>query len=197
MSDFLSRQANKISRSALAPVEAAGGRFLGLLGIGGVALLCLIATIIFLSVALDLWLSRLFDPIIGALGTAGFYFAVLLVCLLILWARGRKKKKTVAVKKVQASLNKAALDQASLDQASLDEAEAAARAQAAGLSANLEKTIAPFLAILQQSGMKREAVAVQLATEVSKEFGPFALVALAVAAGFLSERSLTKTKSPE
>lgn len=185
----------------MAPVEAAGGRFLGLMGIGGIALLCLIATIIFLSVALDLWLSRLYDPIIGALGTAGFYFAVLLVCLLILWARGRKKK-TPAVKKVQVASSKAALDQASLDQAALnqaalDEAEAAARAQAAGLSVNLEKTIAPFLAILQQSGMKREAVAVQLATEVSKEFGPFALVALAVAAGFLSERSLTKTKSPE
>lgn len=196
MSDFLSRQVNKISRSALAPVEAAGGRFLGLMGIGGVAVLCLVATIICLSVALDLWLSRLFDPVIGALGTAGFYFAVLLVCLLVLWARGRKKK-TPAVKKAQAAFDKAARDQATVNQAALDEAEATARAQAAGLSANLEKTIAPFLAILQQSGMKREAVAVQLATEVSKEFGPFALVALAVAAGFLSERSLTKTKSPE
>jgi hypothetical protein len=189
MSDFLSRQANKISRSALAPVEAAGGRILGLIGIGGLALLCLLATIIFLSVALDLWLSQLFDPIIGALSTAGFYFAVVLICLLVLWARSRKKKApAAAIKKVV--------------DAPLDEAEAAARAQAAGLSANLDKTIAPFLAILQQSGLKREAVAVQLATEASKEFGPFALVALAVAAGFLSERQInpvnrTKTKSPE
>jgi hypothetical protein len=191
MSDFLSRQAHKISKSAMAPVEAAGGRFLGLVSIGGIALLCLIATLIFLSVALDLWLSQLFDPIVGALGTACFYFVLVLICLLILWARRRKKTPIatpIATKKAPHT--------------PLDEAETAARAQAAGLSANLEETVAPFLAILQQSGLKREAVAVQLATAASKELGPFALVALAVAAGFLSERQMdrmnrNKTKSPE
>ncbi len=169
----------------MAPVEAAGSRFLGLISIGGIALLCLIATIIFLSIALDLWLAQLFNPIIGALGTAGFYFVIVLICLLILWAR---RKKPDATKKAT--------------RAPLDEAETAGRERAASLSANLEEAIAPFLAILQKSGLKREAVAVQLATEASKELGPFALVALAVAAGYLCERQLnqmsrTKTKSPE
>lgn len=181
MTDFFSRQARKITRSAMAPVEAAGSRFLGLISIGGIALLCLIATIIFLSVALDLWLAQLFNPIIGALGTAGFYFVIVLICLLILWARSRKKPDET--KKAPRT--------------PLDKAETATRERAANLSANLEETIAPFLGILQKSGLKREAVAVQLATEASKELGPFALVALAVAAGYLCERALNKTKSPE
>lgn len=190
MSDFFSRQARNISTSAMAPVEAAGKNLLGLLSIGGIAVLCLIAMIAFLSVALDQWLAQLFNPVIGALGTAGFYLGIVLICLLILWARGRKKRSP------KASVQKKAAT------APLDEAETAAKARAAALSANLEETLAPFLSILQQAGLKREAVAVRLATEASKDLGPLALVGLAVAAGFLCERQLNqmsrhKTKSPE
>lgn len=186
MSDFFPRQARKITTSAMAPVEAAGSRLLGLISIGGIALLCLIATIIFLSVALDLWLSGIFSPVIGALATAGFYFLIVLICLVILAVRREKKPATLKIQRKIEAKTEGKGSRTPLEDAETTE-------PASGLSANLEEAVMPFLAILQRYGMKREAVAVQLATEATKELGPLALVTLAVAAGFLCERQLNRT----
>jgi hypothetical protein len=178
MSDFFARQARNIAANAVAPVEAFGARFVGLAGLASVAIVCIIAAVIFLSVALDLWVAQMAGPVIGALATAGFYILVALICLAILLARSKSGKK----KKAPPS--------------PIDVAETAKAPNAASssLSANLEETVAPFVAILQQSGLKREAVAVRLATEATKELGPLALVALALAVGFLSERSINNPK---
>ncbi len=179
MSDFFARQARNIAANAVAPVEAFGARFIGLAGLAGVATVCIIAAVIFLSVALDLWVAQMAGPVIGALATAGFYILVALICFAILLARSKGGKK----KKAPPS--------------PIDVAETAKAPNAAsGLSANLEETVAPFVAILQQSGLKREAVAVRLATEATKELGPLALVALALAVGFLCERSINNPKQP-
>jgi len=65
------------------------------------------------------------------------------------------------------------------------------------LSENIDETLAPFVAILQQFGLKREEVAVRLAAEATKQIGPLALVGIALLAGFLGERALNSSKSSE
>ncbi|MGB8277035.1 MAG: hypothetical protein WCF20_03750 [Methylovirgula sp.] len=180
MTDFFTRQARNIISGALAPVEAAGARFIGMFvsmaGIAGVATACLIAALIFLSIALDLWLAQFAGPVVAALGAAGLYLLVAVLCLLLLRARGAKTKQT-------------ALPQHPV--------EAAGKTSRPDLSANIEETVAPFVAILQQTGLKREEIAVRLAAEATKQLGPLTLVALALAVGFLVERSFNNAKTPQ
>ena len=170
MMDFVTRQLRRAVSGALEPVEAAGTRVLGIAGIGSIAIVCLIAAIAFFSLALYLWLTQLAGPIIAALGVAGFYLVIVAICLLLL--RGRNRKD-------------------------MTKAVPPSAAPASELSAGIEEAIAPFVAILHDAGLKREEVAIRLGTEVSKQFGPLALVAIALAAGFLVERSLNQTKKPQ
>lgn len=172
MTDFFTRQARKVVTGALAPVEAAGTRLLGTAGIGAVAIACLLAAIIFLSIALDLWLAQIAGPVIAALGAAGFYLIVAVLCLLLLRAR----RMNAQVKAPPAP------------------AETAEKSE---ISASIEETLAPFVAILHDLGLKREETAVRLGTEVAKQLGPLALFAVALAAGFLFERSLNNSKKPQ
>ncbi len=184
MTDFLTRQARNIVGGALAPVEAAGARFVGMFvsmaGIAGVATACLIAALIFLSIALDLWLAQFAGPVVAALGAAGLYLFVAVLCLLLLWARGAKTNTKTKQK---------ALPQHPV--------EAAEKTDRPDLSAHIEETVAPFVAILQQTGLKREEIAVRLAAEATKQLGPLTLVALALAVGFLVERSFNNPKAPQ
>ncbi len=140
---------------------------------------CLIAALIFLSIALDLWLTQLAGPVVAALGAAGLYLLVALICFVLL-LRARRPKATANTK---APPRRAA--------------EKGAEERRSDFSASIEETVAPFVAILQQTGLKREEVAVRLAAEASKQIGPLTLVALALAVGFLVERSLNKSKPTE
>jgi hypothetical protein len=180
MMDFITRQLRKAVSDALEPVESAGtrvlDRVLGMAGIGTIAIACFIAAIAFLSLALYLWLAQLAGLIVAALGVAGFYLVITVICLLLL--RGRSRKDIT--KEMPAAT-----------------AAPAATAEASELSAGIDEAIAPFVAILHDAGLKREEVAVRLGTEVSKQFGPLALIAIALAAGFLFERSLNQTKKPQ
>lgn len=170
MSDFLTRQLRHLVNSLLEPLEIAGRRLLGTAGIAGVAIACLIAAIAFLSIALDQWLAQMAGPVIAALGVAGFYLGVAVICFLVLRARSGSKVKTPPppVQPVEKG----------------------------EISASIEETIAPFVAILHDTGMKREEVAVRLGTEMAKQVGPLVLVATALVAGFILQRSLVDSKKP-
>jgi hypothetical protein len=187
MSDFFSRQARRFVSNALAPVEATSGRIIGLAigmaGLGAVATACFIATLIFLSVALDLWLTKLADPVIAALAVAGFYLVIALLCVVLAISYGRKKKSTPSPADPKPAPAPAP-SPAPVDSAPY-------------LSENIDETLAPFVAILQQFGLKREEVAVRLAAEATKQIGPLALVGIALLAGFLGERALNSSKSSE
>lgn len=192
MGGFLARQARSIVTGALAPVEAVGARFIQIIGIAGIAVLCVLATLIFLSVALDLWLAQIFGPVIAALGTAGLYLLAALLCLLLLQMQGRKRRPKNPGKDGEGR-NAAGRDAGRDKTKAVPEPAAAIAADAEPsprLAANLDETLAPFLAILQQSGLKREEVALRLASATAKELGPLALLGLAVAAGFICQRSL-------
>ena len=94
MIDYLTRQARAIVSAAVAPAEAAGNRFVGMVvgtaGFATLALVCLIGTVIFLSIALDLCLTQRYGPVIGALGAAGLYFVVTLFSVIVLLAQRAK-----------------------------------------------------------------------------------------------------------
>lgn len=171
MMDFLTRQARIIVNSAVAPVEAAGNRFVGTFvrtaGIAGVAIVALVAMLICLSIALDLWLTDIASPIVAALGVAGFYFVVTVICLLLLLARSTEANAAPQPQRV------------------VEAAKADSR-----LSANIEETVGPFVEILRQTGLKREEVAVRLAAEATKQLGPISLIGLALTVGFLCERAI-------
>jgi uncharacterized membrane protein YedE/YeeE len=180
MIDYLTRQARAIASAAVSPVEAAGNRFVGMIvgtaGFATLALVCLIGTVIFLSIALDLWLTQLYGPVIGALGAAGLYFVVTLLALVLLLAR--RAKPPVSKKNSPTPAEPAANTEA--------------EEHASNFSAEVESTVAPFVAVLSELGLKREEVAVRLAAEASKQMGPLTLVGLALIVGFLAQRSLEK-----
>ncbi|HEY5226575.1 MAG TPA: phage holin family protein [Methylovirgula sp.] len=181
MMDFLTRQVRTIVSGAVTPVEAAGNRFVGRLvqtaGVAGVAVVALIAMLICLSIALDIWLTDIASPIIAALGVAGFYFVVAVICLLLLLARGSAQTKAAAVQQRVV--------------------EAAAVKADSRLSANIEDTVGPFVEILRQTGLKREEVAVRLAAEATKQMGPISLIGLALTVGFLCERAIDTRRMPK
>ena len=170
MNDFLTRQLRKLVGGILDPIETAGTRLLGTAGIGGVAIACLIAAIAFLSIALDQWLAQLSNPVVAALGTAGFYLVIVMICLVVLRARANAKAEAPHASSQPAEKN--------------------------DVSASIDETIAPFVAILHDAGLKHEEVAVRLGTEMAKQLGPVALVATALVAGFLLQRSLIDSKKP-
>lgn len=170
MKDFLTRQVRTIVGGAVAPVEAAGNRLIGtvvrMASIAGVAVIALIAMLICLSIALDLWLTDIANPVIAALAVAGFYFVVAVICLILLLAARSTEAATPPVPVAEAKKTDTRL------------------------SANIEETVGPFVEIFRQSGLKREEVAVRLAAEATKQLGPVSLVGLALAVGFLCERAL-------
>jgi len=171
MKDFLTRQIHTIVGSAVAPVEAAGNRLVGMVvriaSIAGVAVVALVAMLICLSIALDLWLTDIASPIVAALGVAGFYFVVAVICFILLMARSTKAEASAQPPRLA------------------ETAKTDTR-----LSANIEETISPFVEILRQTGLKREEVAVRLAAEATKQLGPLGLVGLALTVGFLCERAI-------
>lgn len=186
LSDYLGRQARSLVSNALAPAEAAGGRVIAMLagvaGFGAVATLCLIGVLIFLSVALDLWITGIAGPVVAALATAGFYLVAGLICLLaaIGFGRGSRKKNSLSPPVESAAAKE----------------RGAPRSATPHIAEAVEETVAPFVAILHQMGLKREEVAVRLAAEATKQIGPLALVGIALLAGFLGERALNPTKPP-
>ena len=170
MNDFFTRQLRSLVGTVLDPIESAGTRLLGIVAIGGVAVACLIAAIAFISIALDQWLAQLTGPVIAALCTAGFYLVIGVICLLVLRARNGTKPQ--------------------IPPASVPPAEKS------DVSASIEDTVAPFVAILYDTGLIREEVAVRLGTEMAKQLGPVGLVATALVAGFILQRSLIDSNKP-
>lgn len=132
-----------------------------------VAALCLNATIIALTIAFFLWIARLANPIVGALAVAGLYLVIAVVAI-VLALRDGSKKPAVAKDTPQA--------------------EAAARQAEAGIEAQIDKLIAPLLALLAQLGFRREQFAVLAGASIAKRLGPLPLVGLAVVGGFLVGR---------
>jgi hypothetical protein len=169
MMGFLTRQLREI----IALVEAMGRRVATSVALLIVALILLLASFAFLSVALYLWVADVTRPVFAALSVAGLHIAIAGICLILYWLKGRGTKPS----KKSAQSNSIPED-----------LQEAARAK---LSENIDETMAPFIAILHEANMKPEEAALRLGVNLTKQVGPMALVALALAAGFLFARRLT------
>ncbi len=169
MIGFLTRQLREI----IASVEAMGRRIATSTVLLVVALIFLLASFAFVSVALYLWVAEVTRPALAALSVAGLHIAVAGVCLIAFWLKGRgakPSKKTVQPNSIP------------------EDSLAASRAE---LSESIDQTVAPLIAILHEADMKPEEAALRLGVTLAKQVGPMALVALALAAGFMFARRLT------
>lgn len=169
MNEFLSRQLREITAS----VEALGRHLATSLALLLVVLVFLVASFGFFSVALYLWVAQQTRPLYAVLAVAGLQGAVALVCLIAFLAKGRGAKPDTKTRLANA------------------ENAAAARSE---FSQNVDQTLAPLIAVLHEADMKPEEVALRLGAALTKQVGPLALVALALAAGFMFGRRLTSPK---
>jgi hypothetical protein len=166
MIGFLTRQLCEIT----ALVEAMGRRLATSAALLGVALIFLLACFAFLSVALYLWVAEVTEPALAALSVAGLHLAI------AGW-KGRAAKPS-----------KKPVPPTSIPE---DTVAAVSRAE---LADSIDQTMAPLIAILHEADMKPEEAALRLGTTLAKQVGPMALVALALAAGFMFGRRLTTPK---
>jgi hypothetical protein len=171
MSEFLKRQV----REALAPLESMMLRLLRKAALGILALASLFACLVLLSVAAYIWLSGLVGAIFAALALAGFYVLITLACVVAIRAAGAAPTADTTVsnsgEKVQQAPGTAAAD-----------------AQSENIAENIDRTLAPILAILQEAGLQRANIAVLLGAEVAKQVRPFMLVVTAFVTGFIFGR---------
>lgn len=175
MNEFLARQAREIS----ALLERAAGRVIVNIVLAVLAIIAIFAGLAFLTIALYLKVAALAGPFYAALAVGGAFILFALIALLILRLRrippppAPKPKPVAPEAKVMAAQ------------------EAARRA---ALSANIDETVAPILSALHEANMQPAELALRVGVELSKQTGPFGLIALAVTAGFVVARSLSRKK---
>lgn len=169
MIGFLTRQLREITAS----FEAMGRRLATSIVLLVVALLFLLASFAFLSVALYQWVAEATGPALAALSVAGLHIVIAGGCLLAFWLKGR----VATPPKVTAQPG-----------STPEDTVAASRAE---LADSIDQTVAPLIAILHEANMKPEEVALRLGTSLAKQVGPMALIGLALAAGFMFARRLT------
>jgi hypothetical protein len=169
VSGFLKRQLREITAS----IEAMSGRIFARAALVVLLLVFLLAGFTFLSVALYLWVAAMTRPLIAALAVGGLNIAIAIICLIVLLLKGRSAK---------------AAQKNPLPTPAAEDSAAAARAERADA---IDRTIAPLIAVLHDADMKPEEVALRLGAALTKDVSPLALVALALAAGFMFSRWLT------
>lgn len=167
MNDFLARQLRELS----AAIERTGGRLIGSMILALLAALALAAGFGFLAAAAFMEITALCGLIIAAAAVGGGFVVLALIVFIILKLRQpRQPRKAATPKPSPAELKKT-------------EAQAA-------LAANIDESVAPLLKAFQAANMKPEEFALRLSSELTKQTGAFGLIALAVAAGFITARRL-------
>jgi small-conductance mechanosensitive channel len=180
MNAFLERQI----RGALAPLEEAAHRLLRGVALGLVALLALLAALVFLTVAAYVWLAELTGAILAAVYIAAAYIVIALICLFALRA-GTSAKAAPKPAQGPAQANaKEAPDKAQTESAT----SAPPSEQDAYRAAEIDRALAPILDVLEDAGLQKANLGVEVAGEIAKQMKPFTLVAIAFVAGLLFGR---------
>ncbi len=175
MNEFLARRAREIS----ALLERAAGRVIVNIVLAVLTIIAIFAGLAFLTVALYLKVAALAGPVYAALAVGGAFILFALIALLILRLRRLSAPPAPKPKPIEA------------DPTQIEVKEAERRA---ALSANIDETVAPILSALHEANMQPAELALRVGVELSKQTGPFGLIALAVTAGFVVARSLSGKK---
>lgn len=158
---------NRLLREATAPIVESSTRLIQKAVLVLFAVICLFVSWIFITVALYDFLEPLIGHADAALGLAGLYLIAGLLFLFSAKRRASRRSRRSSV------LEKAKLmqDIAETDQENGD------------FENNIDRSIAPFLEILQEAGMERERLALKAGAEAARQLTPFSLVALAMVVG--------------
>lgn len=181
MSAFLRQQIDAVVTPLLAPALASlqetARHLVRLIALALVALACLIGAIIFASVAIYSWLASTAGAIVAALVLAGIYLAIALVCFFGIWASGARKS-------TPPKRNGTLEEDDSKGNEEVTQAAATSAFQSHEQADNIDRALAPIIAILQEAGLQRANLLVLIAGAIAKQIRPFALVAGAFATGF-------------
>ena len=172
----MNRLINRLVSEATSPIGEMSMRLFKMAMLFFLAMSCLIASAIFLTIGFFEFLEPLEGYTGAAFGVGGLYLVAALICMLVI-ARERPASPR------QAS-------------AALMEAKESLPSQKAEIANNIDETVAPFLGILKEAGMERERLALEAGAEVAKQLHPFSLVAVAMLAGIILGRILKRSNPP-
>jgi hypothetical protein len=164
----MSRFLNRMVSEATAPIGDLSMRLFKMAMLFFLAMSCLFAGAIFLTIAFFEFLEPLEGYAGAAFGVGGLYLVAALICVLLI-ARDRPGGAQQAVVAVMEDKEKQP-------------------SQKAPYANNIDKTVAPILDILHDAGMERERLTLEAGAEIAKQLNPFSLVAFAMFAGFILGR---------
>jgi hypothetical protein len=172
----MNRLINRLVSEATAPIGEMSMRLFKMAMLFFLAMSCLIASAIFLTIAFFEFLEPLEGYAGAAFGVGGLYLVAALICIFVI-AREKPGRAPQAA-------------------AALPENKEIKSSQKALFANNIDETIAPILDVLHESGMERERLALVAGAEIAKQMRPFSLVALALVAGFVIGRILKRGNLP-
>jgi hypothetical protein len=175
MNAFISR----LLREATAPIVESSTRLVQKAVLVLFGVICLFVSWIFITVALYAFLEPLIGHADAALSLAGLY---LIAALLFLFSAKRQTPRR-ARRPPAAESTKLMQDIAESNQEDSDFAN------------NIDKSVAPFLDILQEAGMERERLALKAGAEAARQLTPFSLVTLAMVVGIYIGRMIGNVNS--
>ena len=170
---------SRLIGDAAAPVEQMSARLFKKAVLSLVAIGCLFVCSIFLTIALFIFVQPLAGTLIAALGTGSLYLGVAGICFVVA-SRDRADQATPA----------AAVSDP------MTEMKGNSSTQKLAFASNNDEAVAPILDFLREAGLERERLALEAGMEIAKRLHPFALVALALAAGCILSQSLTQRRGP-
>jgi ElaB/YqjD/DUF883 family membrane-anchored ribosome-binding protein len=169
---------SRLLREATAPIVESSTRLVQKAVLVLFAVISLFVSWVFITVAFYAFLEPLIGHADTALSVAGLY---LFASLLFLYSAkrqwpGRTHRPRAA------------------ESAKLMQDTAESNQEKADFVNNIDKSVAPFLDILQEAGMERERLALQAGAEVARQLTPFSLVAFAMAVGIIIGRLIGREK---
>lgn len=181
MNPLISRLAHEASQ----PLEDMLARLIKTAALVALAAGCAIAASVFLTIDLYLFIESRAGPLIAAAGVAGLYLFFALVFLLLALRRpARAPVSDAAAAPIMQPVK------APFSAASLGAQAAPAQPRNPAFAANIDAAVAPVLNVLRDSGLDKEALAIEAGVEVAKQLNPFSLMAFAVGAGVILGRTL-------
>jgi hypothetical protein len=169
---------SRLINDATAPVEQMSARLFKKAALFLVAIVCLFVCSIFLTIALFIFVQPLVGTVIAALGTGSLYLGVGAICIAV------------------ASHDGAQATPAALESNPMTETKGISSTQKLAFASNNDEAVAPILDFLREAGFERERLALEAGMEVAKRLHPFALVAVAIAAGFILGQTLKQRRGP-
>jgi hypothetical protein len=171
----MSRLISRLVSQATAPVGEMSTRLFKKAALIFVAMSCVFVGTIFLTIALFVFVQPLAGTAIAAVGTAGLYLSVAIICIVIVSRDSRDQAAPAAVA-----------------WGPTPETKGNPTSQKRVLANNIDEAVAPILDILRDSGLDRERRALEAGASFAKQLHPFSLVVLAIIAGFILSRVLNQ-----